>query len=162
MELQPALQADEADSTKASVSTNGVAPESGAPGCIRSLDGRSIELLRPEPPRQRGVTMRCILSGEERLRKPKEILEIACTEGLLWRAGANAEGTEALYADLPESPDDILLEELSGTLARALDAYLLKKKSRAAATSKRRGKVIDTKSEAEAALAPVVEQKPDW
>lgn len=157
--LQPARPADEAESTGALVSSDNLASESGASTCIRSLDGRSIELLWPAPPRQRGVTLRCVLSEGDRLRKPKEILEIACTGGLLWRAAASAEGTEALYADLLEWPGDSLLEELSGTLARAFDVYLVKKKTRAASASTRRGKAALKNSEAEPVLRPVVEQK---
>jgi len=159
MELQPALPSDEAGSTGASVSSDSAVPGGGAPNCVRELDGRPIELLWPEPPRQRGVTLRCVLPEGDRLRKPKEILEIACTGGLLWRAGTGAEGTEALYADLLEWPGDSLLEEMSGTLARALDAYLVKKKTRAASSSTRRGKSAPRKLEAEPALAPVAEQK---
>ncbi|MEH6433838.1 hypothetical protein [Massilia sp. DD77] len=158
-ELQPALRPDEAGSAVASVSSDSVLPESGAPDCIRSLDGRSIDLLWPAPPRKRGVTLRCVLSEGDRLRKPKEILEIAGTGGLLWRAGISAEGTEALYADLLEWPGDSLLEELSGTLALALDAYLVKKKARAASASTRRGKAAPKKSEAEPGMAPGAEQR---
>lgn len=115
-------------------------PENDAPTSILAADGRSIELLPPEPPRQRGVTMRYVLSGTERLCKPKEILVIACTGGLLWRAGVSADGAEALYADLLQWPDDVLLAETSGALGPALGAYLAKKKTRASAGSSRSGK----------------------
>jgi hypothetical protein len=98
--------------------------------------------------------MRCILFETDRLRKPKEILESACTEGLLWRVGVSPEGTAGLYADLPDWPDESVLEELSGTLQPALDLYLMTKKPRAAAASARRAKAGARRSGAAKVQSP--------
>lgn len=157
-EPQPAMQADATGSAGATISHDSTAPENTASNSIRGFDGRLIELLLSEPPRQSGVTLRCALSDTDRLRKPKEILEAACTRGLLWRVGVNAEGVAALYADLPKWPDDSLLAELNGALEQALDAYLVKKKTRAADAAARRGKVMKKNSGTGAPPAPVVEQ----
>jgi hypothetical protein len=153
-----AAPSEEAGSAGAPLGSDNGALESGDVNRIRSRDDRSIELLRPEPPRQRGVTMKCTLTKDDRLRKPKEILEAACTGGLLWRVGVTPEGVAALYMDLPDWPNESLQEELSGTLEEALDAYLVKKKPRAAAKSTRRGKTAVTNAGADAALTLPVNQ----
>jgi hypothetical protein len=142
-------QPSKADSAGASISSDNATPENEKQNCIRSHGGRLIELFRPEPPQQRGVTMRCALSETDRLRKPKEILEAACSGGLLWRVGVSSEATAALYADLPDWPDDSMLGELSRTLEHALGVYLVKKKSRAAASPRQRkagGKKLSVES----------------
>lgn len=146
---QSVLPPDAGSRAKGMISADSVAAESGATNCIPGPDGRLIELLNLEPPRKRGVTMRCNLSETDRLRKPKEILESACTEGLLWRVGVNPEGAAALYADLPDWPDESMLNELGETLQHALDLYLVKKKkSRSTAASTRRLKGDAGRSEA--------------
>jgi len=156
-----AAQSGEAGSAGAPLGSDNGVLESGGVNFIRSPEGRSIELLRPELPRQRGATMKCTLTEDDRLRKPKEILEAASARGLLWRVGVTPEGVAALYMDLPDWPNDTLQEELSGTLEEALDSYLVKKKPRATAASPRRRKTAVTKSGADAAPTPAVNQAGD-
>lgn len=144
-------------SASGSNSPDPIAPESGASNGIRGFDGRLIEPLRAEPTRQSGVTLKCTLSDTDRLRKPKEILEAACTGGLLWRVGVSAEGAAALYADLPTWPDESLLPELTRSLEQALDAYLVKRKTRAPAAARRR-KAMNKDSGSAAPSVSVVEQ----
>lgn len=121
--------------------------ESASLKCIHDADGRAVDVLFENNGLFSGATLRYALSGPERLRRPKEVLEISSTAGLLWRAGAGAGGLEALYADLPHWPDDALQGELLCSLSTAIGAYVLKRKLRTSAGSGLNKKAKAGKSE---------------
>jgi hypothetical protein len=111
-------------------SSDQAAAQVGNLNVIASYEGRSIELRSVASPHGKGVSVMCPLLATDRLRKPTEILQRACSEGLLWRVGVRPDGTAALYADLPERPDELALGELTRTLEYALGMYLVKERTR--------------------------------
>lgn len=97
--------------------------------------GKVVQFVRHGSATDLGVSLRYLLSDTDRLRKDKEILQIACMPGLMWRAGRDPDGLAGLYADLPRIPDSGDLRMLAGTLEAALEQYLVRKKVRQKTTT---------------------------
>lgn len=91
---------------------------------VEGPDGRAIE-VSPATSANQVTSLRLSLGEKDRLRKSKEILEAACTPGICWRVGVAADGTEALYADIPGGSADDVLEAMVLKLPAALSLYLV-------------------------------------
>lgn len=107
-----------------------VREEARTPECAEQMnslegpDGRAIKVrpaMSDEP-----MTSLCLALGEnDRLRKPKEILEAACTPGVCWRVGTTVDGMSALFADIPAGSADDVLAAVILKLPVALSLYLV-------------------------------------
>jgi len=91
---------------------------------VEGPDGRVIEVTTTDSTNQ-ATSLRLVLGKDDRLRKQKEILAAACTQGICWRVGVTAEGVEALYADVQASVGDGVVEATIQGLSIALSLYLV-------------------------------------
>jgi hypothetical protein len=113
------------------------------PSFIETRDGRRIEVIRStDAPRI--LTLRAVLPEADKLRKAKEIFEAACQGGVWWRVGMGADGSRALYLDVPCTNDAQALHDAARTLAGALAVYVVppkaaRKKSAASTSLRKKG-----------------------
>lgn len=117
------------------------------PSFIPALDGRRIEVLWPADATG-AITLRMMLAEADKLRKAKEIFEAACQAGVWWRVGMGADGSRALYLDVPFTSDVRVLQEAAKTLGGALAAYVVppkaaRKKSAATSSPRKKGVKVD-------------------
>lgn len=98
-------------------------------------DGRIIEVISAASGDQ-PTSLRLVLGVPHGLLKPKELVQVACTPGIYWRAGITEDGAGALYADIPGGSTDDVLEATILKLPAALALYLapVKPKKRARTT----------------------------
>jgi hypothetical protein len=105
---------------------------------IEGPDGRMIEVTIAASSNQMS-SLRLVLGKEDKLRKPKEILEASCTPGICWRAGITVEGVHALHADIQGRPPEEVLQATILKLPEALSLYLVPMKpKRRAGTARSR------------------------
>lgn len=101
---------------------------------IAGPGGRIIEIFAPVAGMEM-TSLRVLLGETDRLRKAKEILEIASNQALCWRVGVTAEGGGALHLDIPGTLSTAILDAMSLRLVEALALYLVpvkpEKRSRA-------------------------------
>lgn len=105
-------------------------------GTVDGPDGRIIDVMAPSTVGGM-TTLRHLLNETDRLRKPKEIMEAACTAAVGWRVGVNGEGVAALYLDIPGIPSDTLMGAMRLTLAEALSLYLVPPRAKTRARPKK-------------------------
>jgi len=98
-------------------------------------DGRVIEVMSAAPGNRLTSLRVALLPKEDRLCKSKEIFDVACTPGMVWRVGLGSDGAEALYADVPGALSDEVLGDLMLKLGEALSLYLLPRKPKKASRS---------------------------
>jgi hypothetical protein len=114
---------------------------SDLPSIVATVCGKQIEVIGATG-EGRTTALRVSLAEGDRLRKPRDILEAACSPGIFWHVGMSADGTNILCADVPGPPDQAVLNVAASALPEALAKYLVpaKRSKKNASTTRRRTK----------------------